>query len=448
MPVKLVGNKVMARTQGQQGQVLAVGLLFMGLLLLVLVRFFYVGLVNIELSRQRHALDAATYSGALMQAQALNYASYINRAYAGHQLAMAHLLAMASWAHFAGTEAMRVQRANPPASVIAMMFGPQHGAAYKAATLAEGAQQYAAFNAALGRAFQQHDAFGITHLQPASELIYEQLPQWREQVIRQVLQDNYPEYPFTIKSSHIELEITEDNWHESVGWQQADSLRPWLQQLVQHYAFLNDRNQTARNNWVVDPRCPARRHELRRRGKTELDEQGLWRSEDTQSYHALRSNRWIGCYFREYPMGWAWVPSQSKQQLSSETSTETVRDFGQQDFWRWVQEHTNWNIFTGSTNALANAWAKADQVQWQGRGLSPYLNVGQKNAVIGFQTRLTIDPIKQQRMTSFSGAETYFVRPTTRSDQKPESSNLFHAFWQARLQHKPWQQRLEELLGG
>ncbi|HHU93787.1 MAG TPA: hypothetical protein GXX62_01690, partial [Alcaligenaceae bacterium] len=80
----------------QNGQVLALGLLFLLGLSLMLLRFFYVGEVNHASIRQRHALDAATYSGALMQSQALNYAAYVNRAYAGHQVAMAHLITMAS----------------------------------------------------------------------------------------------------------------------------------------------------------------------------------------------------------------------------------------------------------------------------------------------------------------------------------------------------------------
>lgn len=433
--------------RAQKGQVLALGLVFAVLLSLVMLRFFYVGLINTAVVRQRHALDAATYSGALMQAQALNYTAYLNRAYAGHQVAMAHVITMASWAHFAGTEALRVGVGNPPASLIAMMFGPQHGAAYRAASLATGAQEHALARGSLGRAFRQHDAFGAAVLQPASQAIYSQLPQWRENVIRQVLQDNYPEYDLSPHSKEAQLEIMNDDWLEQIGWQNAQSLRPWLMQLVEHYDFLADRNHTARNAWVVDPRCPHKRHELRRRGETSLDAQGQWRAQDTQSHHALRSNRWIGCYFREYPMGWAWIPSQSKQLPAGSYSDEAPMDFSQQDFWRWVQEKTNWNIFTGSSNPLATSWAKKDQLQWQGQGLSKYLDTLQPNAVVRFETRLKLKGPREQWLLSESSAESYFVRPTKRSDHNIEKSNLFHAFWQARLQQPAWQQRFQELVG-
>lgn len=431
----------------QRGQVLVLGVLFAVLLSIVLVRFFYVGLINTAVVRQRHALDAATYSGALMQAQALNYAAYMNRAYAGHQVAMAHLITMASWAQYAATEAMRVEMGNPPASLIAMMFGPQHGAAYRAASIASGAQMHAKSNGAFGFAFKQHDAFTLAVLQPASQAIYQQLPSWREQAIRQVLQDNYPEYDFSPQSTETSLQITDDNWLEQIGWQPALSLRPWLKELVSHYDFLTERNHTARNLWVVDARCPHKRHELRRRGQTLLDEQGQWLSQDSQSFHALRSNRWIGCYHREYPMGWAWIPSHSKQQPKGDFTDEAPTDFSQQDFWRWVQEHTNWNIFSGSANPLATSWAKKDQIQWHGQGLGKYLDTLQSNSVVFFATELKLLGPRNQWLHSKSGAETYFLRPTDRTDNKKESSNLFHSFWQARLQHRDWQLRLHQLIG-
>lgn len=426
----------------QKGQIMALGLLFSILLSVVLVRFFYVGLVNTAVVRQRHALDAASYSGALVQTQALNYAAYINRAYAGHQVAMAHLITMASWTHFAGTEAVRAGMGNPPASLIGMMFGPQHALAYKAAMLAAvPALQIGTLNSA----FKQHDAFSVAVLQPASAAIYNQLPQWREQVIRQTLQDNYPEHDFSPQNPEVQLRITADNWHEQIGWQSAQSLRPWLLRLTDHYDFLQERDYTARNAWVIDPRCPHKRHELRRRGHTQLDEQGQWLAQDTQAFHAVRSNRWIGCYHREYPMGWAWIPSRTTQSPTGDFIDEAPIDFSQQDFWRWVQEKTNWNIFTGSGNPLTTSWAKKDQLQWKGKGLSQYLDTLDPHAVLGFETELQIKGPRGQVLRSHSAAESYFMRPVPRQDGKTEYSNAFHPFWQARLQQPAWRERLQEL---
>ena len=136
------------RLHSQQGQVLVLGLLLASAAALVFVRYFDTGMVVAEKARQDHALDAAAYSGALVQARALNMLSYIHRAQAAHQVAMAHLVTLGSWAHFAGTEALRASMGNPPAYVIGMHFGPEHAAAYLAALKASGLEHRADLGAA------------------------------------------------------------------------------------------------------------------------------------------------------------------------------------------------------------------------------------------------------------------------------------------------------------
>src|SRR5690606_40704926 len=120
-------------SQAQQGQVMVLALILGAAVALAFVRYFNLGSVVAERARQDHALDAAAYSGALVQARGLNMLAYIHRTQAAHQVAMAHLVTLGSWAHFAGTEARRLAMANPPAYVIGMHFGAEHAAAYLAA---------------------------------------------------------------------------------------------------------------------------------------------------------------------------------------------------------------------------------------------------------------------------------------------------------------------------
>src|SRR5690606_10907700 len=89
----------------QQGQALVLGMLLAGVAMVILARYFAVGQVVGAKARQLHALDAAAYSGALVQARALNMLAYINRAHVGHQLAMAHLVTLGSWASLGGAQA-------------------------------------------------------------------------------------------------------------------------------------------------------------------------------------------------------------------------------------------------------------------------------------------------------------------------------------------------------
>src|SRR5690606_37436303 len=136
------------------------------------------------------------------------------------------------------------------------------------------------------------------------------LPSARLSAMQVVLGQNYEPVGF-------DLSITEDNWPGYVSRIAGQQLRGLVHEITGVYDFLDTRDHTASNPWVVDARCPGLRHELRRRGVTTLDPAGRWQSVDTQSFHALRSNRWIGCYYREYPMGWGWIPTAAGQALAA-----------------------------------------------------------------------------------------------------------------------------------
>src|SRR5690606_10657339 len=112
----------------QRGQAMVLGMLLAGLALIAFVRYFSTGQVAAATAKQLHALDAAAYSGELIQARALNMMAYINRAHVGHQLALAHLVTLGSWAALGATQARQLGSGNPPAHLIAMLFGPDHGA--------------------------------------------------------------------------------------------------------------------------------------------------------------------------------------------------------------------------------------------------------------------------------------------------------------------------------
>lgn len=433
-------------SKAQKGQVLVLALLVLMVLGGLLLRVFYVGQVNYQVVRQRHALDAATYSAAVLQAQTLNYAAYMNRAYAGHQVAMAHLVTLASWTHFAVTQAQRVQKANPPSSLITMMFGPQHGLAYQSAVVAAAGAAPTLIDSQLKQLFIQHQSYSPFVFEPHSQMIYHDWPAQRELVLRSVLQDNYTELPLQQQPDLMQLSIEEDNWSEVMTWHAAEYWQPWLKELVNHYDFLQQRHYTAKNPWVVQARCPHKRHELRRRGQTQLTNQGDWQAEDTLSFHALRANRWIGCYYREYAMGWAWVhgASEGKNESNEVVAPETFAD---QDFWRWVQEQTDWNIHDGTDNGLAHSWSKRDQIKWPGRGLQPYLALVAPES-LRFKTRLALQVSTEMPwIHSHSEAQTYYEIPPALFPSIQTKPNLFQPYWQAALINTQWKQRLQSLLG-
>ncbi|NYT69680.1 hypothetical protein [Pusillimonas noertemannii] len=415
--------------QQQGGQALVWGMLLAAVASVVLVRYFATGQMVAAKARQLHGLDAAAYSGALVQARALNMLALLNRSQVGHQVAMAHLVTLGTWAFLGGAESRQATTGNPPVYLIAMLFGAGHGSAYAAAKSANGLESLAQTPGKLALAHTEHDRLVHHVLGAVQHDIVNTLPQARYQAMQQVLRRHY-------HGESSSLEVEHDDWPGSIQLHAGGRhLASFVRNVAGRYDFLSPRNHTARNPWPVQARCPARRHELRRRGQTQLDQTGVWQSIDTQSFHALRSNRWIGCYFREYAMGWGWIPTAREQRTDSPHVENPPDDFSSQDFWRWVQEATDWDIFSGDANPLANSRAVAARPHWRSLGLPDYFDVaeGASAAPMGFSLRLRRAGPEGITITTRSAAETFFARPGERADRSFERANLFHPFWQARL---------------
>lgn len=428
MPVR--GSEMLAVRRAQDGQALVLGMLVAALLSVALLRYFSTGQVLAAKSRQVHGLDAATYSGALIQARALNMLAYLNRAQLAHQVAMAHLVTLGSWALYGGVEASQLGRGNPPAHLIGMMFGSDHGRAYLAASRAAGLGAWASASGALGEAHSAHNRFVHGIYGDVSRAVVSGLPDARLAAIQTVLKRHYPE------SADFDVIVSADDWPDFVRrMAPAAHLRPLVERIAGLYEFLGPRNHTAENPWVVSERCPSLRHQLRRRGTTRMDVAGRWQSSDTQSYHALRSNRWIGCYYREYAMGWAWIPGTGGQSIGGAYSDAAPEDFSEQDFWRWVEQATQWDLLDGRDNPMANSYAMRSRPLWASGGLAPYYDVAAMGTegVAGFSVRLSRPGPEDTILHARSAAQTYFARPDRRQDGRREGAHLFHPYWHARL---------------
>lgn len=448
----------------RQGQVLVLGLSMIAVLMMVLLGMFHIGIVANTKVKQTHAVDAAAYSGALIQARALNMQSYINIAQVGHQMAMAHLVTLGSWADWASTQAKSLSKANPPAWVIAAHFGAKHGQAYSTAAQAFTLQGMAKRGGQLAQQFSQHDEIVTQVLAKASYAIQQDMFEARDQAIQTVLQHNYPdkvvihdkykqgsvysakEYALPKDSSSITNKTKKGVlvwWLESHNhtlfsrlFQPVGNYRSLLAEVTSVYRFLDKRQHIARGLFPVSSHCPTWRHELRRQGFTVLNKEGNWQSIDTESYHALHSNKWIGCYYREYPMGWGWVLGQTGS-LPKEMAyaTNPPNNFAKEDFWRWVERVAKWNIFGGNDNPLANSYVVRSRQRWSGGGLVPYVDIDHSQAKkrLDFILHLSQTEVKGHTLHLKAAAETFFERPVYRADGRHELANLWHPYWQARL---------------
>jgi hypothetical protein len=242
-----------------------------------------------------------------------------------------------------------------------------------------------------------------------------------------------------------------------------------FKQVTEPYDFLKPRNSSKQNIWAVNVHCPHKRHALRRRGQTTANASGSFESTDTLSFHAIRSNRVIGCYEREYPMGWAKIGTLSQgqsflhhDQISNDEKASAIatQNFSSQPFWQWVKRQgiPGWDIFNGHDNQLAESWSNTQTIRWQSKANPGYAEVTPSKLSFRFDVNTTqsLSFISQQRtQTGFAGrfnfivnkadalpmdilraqasSLTYFARPDARHDGKEEQPNLFHPYWHARL---------------
>lgn len=450
----------------QCGQVLPLGLILSAVVLIAWVLSLNLGrLVHNKASLLR-ATDAAVYSAAVAQARALNLHAYLNRAQLAQQIAMAHLITVASAQRYRATLAQQASRFNPPASLIGMLFGPQYAAAYLAAKIVGQDDQVAL--AQLSEAFERHDEVIHRVIEQARGEQITRLSSHRQHILNQVLRQNVGSsgssmMGTTLAELGLEATFVTDELPGFVSrFSTADATwQALLKRVSKQYGFLHDRHHTTRNLWAVNLRCPHKRHELRRKGSTWLGANGVWSAQDHQSFHALRYNRVIGCYQREYPMGWAVVNSApgSRTQPQVQPATEPgPQNFSKEPFWRWVNQLPNggWNIFSGGDNHLARRWASASEIRWATQGMPSFAALTPKHKG---SIRLAI-AVKQQSPLIYTGhayeekrfggrfslgfaervkalhaeaaAQTYFAPPKT-SSQTTATPNLFQPFWRARL---------------
>lgn len=435
--------------QSQQGQALILGLAIMAVLITVLLSLFNYGRLLNTKAKQLHTVDAAAYSGALIQSRALNMQSHINLAQIGHQVAMAHLVSLASWAKFSATESRQYVSANPPSYLIGMMFGADHQNAYAASRRATSIMSIAESGNELAQRFSRHDEIVHQVLLEVAHAIQDNFHSSRDAAIQAVLAANFPNTQVTLASDGLSLwskdnlDSNELQWHivdkqskeVMTAYKPEGNYRSLIASVIDVYKFLDDRSYQKRNAWPVSKRCPHLRHELRRQGSTSLGADGVWQSMDTQSFHALRSNRWIGCYFREYPMGWGWVSGRFSQVPDGFEYTDNPPDnFSSQDFWRWVRSATQWDLLGRRQNPLANSRAVQQRIRWQGGGFVPYLDINRhQQESFGFDLSIQGPRVADEVMTVSASAESFFERYKARRDGRREHANLWHPYWLARL---------------
>lgn len=433
--------------RSQSGQTLLLGLVLLGACLIGLACAWTMGLFVHDQFSLRRATDSAAYSAALVQARALNMHAYLNRAQLAHLVAMKHLVVLASAEKFRASQATRSLARNPPAGLIGALFGPQYGVSYLAAS-GGGATATIGLQA-LKEAFQSHDETVVQFIEASRIDQIRHLAMMRKNRLETILIKNVGQSGSTMRGHTLQdLGLSVNTLKDDFG-KRARAIstknKDWqnmLKQSFEPYGYLSERNFIARSYWAINLRCPHLQNELRRRGSVSYNANGAWQTNDTLSYHAVRYNKFIGCYHREYPMGWAFLRAEKNTVPDTDRHVQYPSDFSGQAFWRWVSSNgiTNWNIFSGSENYLADGWSYMESIRWKSTGSRHFGSMsGDLSVPINFgievrqdSARLTTrHPVKE--ISSRAYAQTYYSRPNVRTDRKNELPSLFQPYWQARL---------------
>jgi hypothetical protein len=416
-----------------------------------------------QLLMAQHVLEQSTMAASLAAAQhharLLNAHAYLNRTTMAHQVAMAHLMTIASVEKMRREMARRVMRGNPPLFLIGMMFGPHHAAAYAASRVSVAGTSLSGVRQ-LHEAFKRHNQ-ALTHdLVKARQALLHGMREETYAVVQAVLARN-----IAGRGSSPRLEVQIDLPDDRLGVKLMDPTdkvwRQWFDQTISEQSYLNKRRDTARNWWMINPECPHMRHELRRRGESSFEANGLWQVTDTLSFHAVRGKRIILCYWREYPMGFANLKSAAKGRSSHSALNEHLQslgpypeDFRKMTFLRWfTSQFALTAMFHGFSNGLADGWGYSSRVSWRAHA-SPEVyrhdpklkqltkvrvrqvlqNLSDPVLHVGLRIKglLSLQPDWSGALTAEASAEAYFDRYEPRRDGQSENPSLFQPFWMAR----------------
>lgn len=424
--------------QSGQTLVLGVGLLVLGVLAWLLM--LQVGGWVHNKSSLHRATDAAAYSAALLYARTLNLHAYLNRTQLAHQVAQLHLFSLASAERFRSRLARQASMRNPPASLLGYRFGMHYAGAYISAR--PGGQSDADMRIKLQMAFEQHEQLihaTLHHIRQsrmnADSAINRGLKNTLVMNLGKSGSDNRGE---SLDALGVHYRILRD---DTAGFivSRPTSEHDWfhmLQAVRARYRYLDDRRVVARSFNGINLRCPWMQHQLRRRGSLKLTPEGIWESVETQSFHNIRFNRYIGCYYREYPMGWAKIVTHPSGSSGFGTPDETTQSFKDKPFWKWASERawTGWNLFGGTRNPLAQRWAEQAPVVWRLRQQAQFSRLNPSARKASAVILLEVDQKWRDfpRLRSVAAAESYFLNPATNRHLSPTPS-LFQPFWLARL---------------
>ncbi len=491
----------------QCGQALPLGLAFLMMAALGGIVLFNTGQLASEKSQVSNAADAATYSGLIWQARALNFQAYTNRAMVANQVSIAQMVSLSSWTNYGRISTRNINNTIgwiPP-------LKPFTQAAESAFTAIDNVVQGVA-----SVAIPVLDTV-LEVLSATQQGVYMATFAATPSVVKAVAEKNDSRYSVESAFSIASMAQNAAQWSRLTTRYEDDDA-----DMMQRKAsiIMNSRDAFSQGrNWDT-PKIylsPVHRLKLVKEGQTRLfskessDDDGYsfrgrssteleweWKGKDTLSLHMERfSCSWRGCKWKhaEIPIGWGETYASEELECSGSNS-------GSGYFSRYASNCPSWG---SNRNAERLAHSEAEDIggyngvrayydltDLSARNQDPRLvlrvevstpasgvKTSTKNPGIGSPqgaaqaARNGIgtgmfyaeDKLAADAVASVSSGEVYFKRPlygeNSRGNalfiggvQKKEYASLYNPYWEVRLtelpksqQYAAWALRSPEIVG-
>jgi hypothetical protein len=308
----------------QRGQALVYGLFLIIGGLAAFALMFNAGQLTAEKTKLVNTADAVAYSGGVMQARALNFTAYTNRALVANEVLIAQTVSLQSWARFTQTRMQNLpvlfpecHAASGGAGVAAqaLRYGVDYALLCRAAVMPEVGASVTAAAEALDTGVDV--AIAALELNKASILLSQALLHaplvfrtLRNETMQDVADANYRddgvvrvEPTWTALGS---LATLTDDWPDFVQ-RYAGADRTRLAEMTRAAAgsdgFVQSRQWESRS-LLHTPGCLPRpswpTDGVERRGGTELVDFDEWRAEDTESWWSHRRSGFFGTGCRRF----------------------------------------------------------------------------------------------------------------------------------------------------
>ncbi len=467
----------------QRGQALVYGLFLLVGGLAAFALMFNAGQLTAEKTKLVNTADAVAYSGGVMQARALNFTAYTNRALVANEVLIAQTVSLQSWARFTQTRMQNMPLLFPECqastggagvAVQAVRYGVDYALLCRAAVM----PGIAAGVITAAQALETGIDVGIAALElnKASILISQTLlhapfvfQAMRNESMQDVADANYRgdgvvrvEPSFTALGGLLTLT---DDWPGFVQ-RYAGEERTRMAELTRAAAgsdgFVQSRQWESRAllhtpGCLPRPSWPTDRVE--RRGGTELVDFDEWRAEDTESWWSHRPSGFFRTGCRRYEaLAIAHGAAESSPQDNDRDHSGGV--YGNSRNNQGAHEQltaattTRNTVYSGLPGYFDLSTTRLDQADGDPRMnltvrvIRPRSELKTSDERSQFRGGTTINnystTVASNEMAAVSSSQVYFARPiehrlntfgqrlfgNTRAD---EIGSLFNPFWQVRL---------------